>query len=111
MKVLSFVKSIEDIKRSALVYIRETIKREGEITLPTNDDEEGFIENGLRVPCYDSFTGDIGNYDVKTIKADAIIGIDEWGAEREILSDEWCDGTAEWIADYVAEYYGELNNE
>lgn len=101
----SFVKAIEQIRFSALDYISQTISERGEVSVPY-DENNG--ESELRVPCTDGFTGEMRNYNVKTIKQNSIIGVNDWGDESEYFADDWCDGTAEWIADYVAEHYGEL---
>lgn len=107
MQIISFVQQIDDVRRSAYVYIRETIKREGEVSIITDYDEQE-DERKLVVPICDSFSGEMKNIDVAVIKQDAIVGYDDDGFVGTFPSTEWMDGTAEYIADYVARHYGEL---
>lgn len=102
MKILSFVEQMNAINTSALVYIRETIKREGEVKLGDND--------YLCVPCHDPFMGELFNLVVHTIKADSIVGYaDKYGENCEVFTGEWEDGTALYVADMVAQKVGELS--
>jgi len=105
MNIISFVQQLEAIKQSAFVYIRETIKREGEIHIKADENGE---YSDLVVPCTDYFSGDMSNIHVHTIKKDSLVGLDEWGNEEEVTTREWSDGTECYVADYVARYYGEL---
>lgn len=107
MQIISFVEQIDEVRRSAYVYIRETIKREGEVKIITDYDVEE-DERKLVVPICDSFNGEMKNINVATIKEDSIVGYDDDGYDGTFPSSEWMDGTAEYIADYVARYYGEL---
>ena len=102
MKIQSFVSSAHVLENSARVYISETIKREGEITL--HHDE-------LVVPCYNHRSGEMFNLIVRTIKKDSVVGRDtEWDDEIEVSDTDWADGTALYIADEVAYTFGELSN-
>ena len=101
MKIRSFVEQSRSLDVAAVVYIRETIKREGEVSVSEDD--------YLCVPCHDPYTGDLFNLVVKTIKEDSIVGYcDEYGEDYEVAHTEWEDGTSFWVADCVAKTYGEL---
>ena len=105
MKIISFVGQLDSIKRSALVYISETIKREGEIHIQPDENDE---YSDLVVPFTDSFTGRMSNLYVHTIKEDSLVGYEEYDEEAEVTTDEWNDGVECYVADYVARHYGEL---
>ena len=113
--VKSFVRRADEIKKSAVEYIEKTIDEKGEIIikeLKDDEDEDDYEEDNcddLCVLCYEYFSGEPFNVVVYKIKSNSIVGKDnEWGNEVEVPSCDWGDGTAEWIADYVAKYYGEL---
>ena len=97
----SFVSRQNALRDEARDYIARMIGEKGAITLDEND------ENELVVPCEYHFTGEIFNLKVKKIEAYAIIGEDLDGCVGEVRVSifDWCDGTAEWVADKVADYY------
>lgn len=104
VKIRSFVEQLRELENGAKEYIRETIQRVGPIKVePDADGDE------LSVPCYDHFTGEPVNLAVRTIESFKITGVPYGQSTAEtVASSDWADGTAMWLADYVARRVGQL---